>query len=292
MPVAVRYYTDPACAWSWGSEPQLRRLMWEFGDGLDFTWIMGGLARTYGADYRDREGSIGFGPDRFADLVSLWLEVAAETRMPTDPRLWTQSPLGSTYPACQAVKAASEQGPDAGYRYLRRIREGLMCERRKLDHADALIAEAGAAGLDQARFEIDLRSNAITEAFAEDLAEVREIPDEAHDQGKTSETEGRERVSFPSAVFVAEDGSSHAVWGSQPYERHREAAIAAGAAPVNQDPPEPAAAIERFGRCASRELEELTQKPAPVLEAELWTAAREWTLRPIRVLTGTLWELA
>jgi putative protein-disulfide isomerase len=292
MPVSVRYYTDPACPWSWGSEPQLRRLMWEFGDGLEFRWVMGGLARSYGAEYRDTAGRIGSGVDCFADLISQWLDVAAETGMPTDPRMWTQSPLASTYPACQAVKAASEQGPDAGYRYLRRLREGLMCERRKLDHAEALIAEAGPAGLDVGRFEIDLRSHAITEAFAGDLEEVRQVPEEARAAGNTSETEGRERVAFPSFVFTDEDGARHPVWGSAPYDRLRQAAADAGAEPVSADPPEPIDAIDRFGRCATRELEELTQKPAPVLGAELWADAREWKLQPTRVLTGTLWERA
>jgi hypothetical protein len=32
-------------------------------------------------------------------------------------------------------------------------------------------------------------------------------------------------------------------------------------------------------------------RPRPVIEAELWGLAREWRLRPVRVLTGTLWEL-
>src|SRR5438045_4198900 len=73
MPVEVRYYTDPACIWSWGAEPRLRRLMWEFGDELDFRWIMGGLAREYGPGYRDEEGGIGLGADTFTDLVTHWL---------------------------------------------------------------------------------------------------------------------------------------------------------------------------------------------------------------------------
>jgi hypothetical protein len=34
MTVQVRYYTDPACPWSWAAEPALRRLMWEFEDEL------------------------------------------------------------------------------------------------------------------------------------------------------------------------------------------------------------------------------------------------------------------
>jgi len=36
----------------------------------------------------------------------------------------------------------------------------------------------------------------------------------------------------------------------------------------------------------------LTGKPRPIVEAELWTLAREWRLRPVEALTGTLWELA
>jgi hypothetical protein len=266
--------------------------MWEFGDGLSFTWVMGGLARSYGPEYRDSESGVGSGPGRFADLMSEWLEAAAESGMPTDARIWTRNPIGSTYPACQAVKAAAEQGPQLAYRYLRRLREGLMTERRKLDHVEALVGEAGPAGLDTDRFRIDLTSNAITEAFAADLDEVRNPPKEAREAGKVGETEGHDRVSFPSAVFRGDDGSDSAVWGWQPYEAYREAALAAGAEPSGSEPPAPAEAIERFGRCATRELEELTGKPEPVLQAELWTLARDWKLRPASIPGGTLWELA
>jgi putative protein-disulfide isomerase len=289
MPVEVRYYTDPACSWSWASEPKLRRLMWEFGDQLSFVWVMGGLAREYGPDYRDEEGGIGAGSDCFADLMAHWIDIHARSGMPIDARLWTQNPIRSTYPACQA---AAEQGPAAAYRYLRRLREGLMTERRKLDHPDALISEAGAAGLDIGRFRIDLASNAITEAFATDLDEVRHPPDEARAAGKVKTTERFERLSFPSAVFGGAEPDRPGVWGWQPYEAYREAAMTAGAAAVEERLPEPIEAVRRFGRCATRELEELTGKPRPVLEAELWSLARDWTLNAVPVLGGTIWELA
>jgi putative protein-disulfide isomerase len=292
MPVSVRYYTDPACPFSWAAEPMLRRLMWEFGDDLRFTWVMGGLARAYGSAYRDSESRIGSGTDCFSDLMAHWLDVAAESGMPIDARLWSRNPIASTYPACQAVKAAAEQGPDAAYRYLRRLWEGLMTERKKLDHAEALIGEAGPAGLDTERFRIDLNSNAITEAFAADLDEVRNPPEEARETGKVSETEGHVRITFPSAVFRDEDGADHGAFGFQPYEPYREAALAAGAKPARTEPDDPVEAIRLFGRCTTRELEELTGKPLPVLEAELWTLARDWKLRPVRVLGGTFWELA
>ena len=214
--------------------------------------------------------------------------------MPCDPRIWTENPLDSTYPACQAVKAAAEQGPQAAYRYLRTLREGIMFERRRLDHAEALIAAAGPAGIDRPRFEIDLRSHAITEAFGADLEEVRNPPEEARQAGAIHRSsKGRERISFPSAVFVGEDGSRRGVWGgdSADLEKMQEAAWGAGAKQVNEGSLEPVEAIRRFGRCATRELEVLAARPRPVVEAELWALARDWKLQPVSALTGTIWAL-
>src|SRR3954454_14700 len=290
MTVQVRFYTDPACPWSWAAEPALRRLMWEFEGELEFVWVMGGLARQFGPDYRDDEGRIGQGSDCFADLISHWLLVAADGLMPTDPRIWTESPLTSTYPACQAVKAAEEQGWELAYRYLRRLREGIMFERQKLDHPEALLAAARGTHLDRARFEIDLFSEAITEAFGADLDEVRTPPDEARKADAVRRTEGKERISFPSAVFVG-DERRHGAWAiARSHAALRDAALAAGAKQVHEGALEPLDAIRRFGRCATRELEVPAEKPLPVLEAELWALARDWKLKPVRALTGTLWE--
>jgi predicted DsbA family dithiol-disulfide isomerase len=282
MTVQVRFYTDPACPWSWAGEPALRRLMWEFEGELEFVWVMGGLARSY--EKAD-----------LLEVVSQWLVDAAEGGMPNDPRIWTENPLASTYPACQAVKAASEQGWEAGYRYLRKLREGIMFERRKLDHADALIDAAGRSGIDRARFEVDLRSHAITEAFGADLEEVRDPPSEARQAGAIHRSsKGRERISFPSAVLIGEDGTRYGAWGSDSVDpdKLRDAALAASAKQVNQGALEPLDAIKRFGRCATKELEVLAGRPRPVIEAELWALARDWKLKPVPVLTGAIWELA
>jgi predicted DsbA family dithiol-disulfide isomerase len=282
MTVQVRFYTDPACPWSWAAEPALRRLVWEFDGELDFAWVMGGLARSYESA-------------NLLEVVSQWLEDTAAGGMPCDPRIWTQNPLESTYPACQAVKAAAEQGWEAGYRYLRALREGIMFERRKLDHADALIDAAGRSGIDRARFEVDLRSHAITEAFGADLEEVRDPPAEAREADAVHRSgKGRERISLPSAVFIGEEGSRHGAWGNDSVDpsKMRDAALAAGAKLVNEGALEPLDAIRRFGRCATRELEVLADRPRPVIEAELWALARDWKLKPVPALTWTLWETA
>jgi putative protein-disulfide isomerase len=279
MPISVRLYTDPACVWSWGCEPRRLRLEWELGDSISFRPVMGGMARTI--DEGERE-----------ELLVEWLETSEETGMPTDPLIWRKNPLSSTYPACQAVKAAAEQGQEAAMRYLRRLREGIMLGRRRLDHIEALLAEAAGAGIDVGRFEIDLRSHAIVEAFGADLDEVRDPPEEARQAGQVRTAPGGERIGFPSYAVVGEDGARSALYGPQTYDKLRGAAIAAGASPATERPPEPLEAIARFGRLTTRELEELTQRPRPVLLAELWALARDWRLRPEEYPFGVLWQAA
>jgi putative protein-disulfide isomerase len=240
--------------------------MVEFGEGLSWTFVMGGLARDYTSGHREAQ---------------VWMDAADEGRMPVDPRIWWEGPIKSTYPACMAVKAAAEQAEDGGYGYLRRLREGLMCFRRKLDTTEALVEEARGAKLNVERFRVDLGSHAIVEAFGEDLEETR-----------TTSVDGREGVPLPSVVFVGEDGSRHGVYGFNPYEPYAAAAEAAGAARTGDEPLGIVDALRRFGRMATREIEAVCGLPEPRAQAELWRMASEWQVKPVRVLTGQLWELA
>ncbi|HEU0024472.1 MAG TPA: DsbA family protein [Thermoleophilaceae bacterium] len=260
MPVRVRWYTDPACSASWAAEPKRRSLLVEFGDDLSFTYVMGGLARDYDPGYSDAE---------------TWLAQAADSRMPMDPRIWTEGPIRSSFPACIAVKAAAEQGPEAEDRYLRAVREGLMCLRRKLDNVEALVEVAREAGLDVRRFRIDAQSNAILESFADDLEETRG---------------GDEPVVLPSARFERAGGEPAWVLGEAPYEGWRAAALAAGARSSEEPRPDPPSALRRFGRMATVEVEAVCDLSAAAAEAELSRLALEGRVRPLRVLTGTLWE--
>jgi putative protein-disulfide isomerase len=278
--VRVQYFTDPACSWSWSTEPKLRKLMVEFADSLSWTYVMGGLAREY-----DPQGVR-------EEQVTEWLDAADEGGMPLDPRLWTEGPISSTYPACMAVKAAAEQAADGGYAYLRALREGIMCFRRKLDTTEALVEEARRAKLNVERFRIDLGSHAIVEAFGADLDATRTVSEDARERGGATMGQGGERLVFPTMLFQGEDGASHAVYGRQPYEAYREAALAAGAEAAGGDPPGVLAAVQRFGRMATAEIEAVCELPTPRAGAELWALASDWKLRPTRVLTGYLWESA
>ncbi len=255
MAVDARLFTDPASAAAWTTWPALRRLMVEFGEEVRFTLRMGGLARSF-------EGLQ-------SDLFTEWLDAADRSSMPVDPRLWTEGPLSSSYPACMAVKAAQDQ--EQGLRLFRALQEGIFCFRRKLDGVEALIEEARNAGLDAARFRIDVSSNATVEALGNDLEETRvaEAP-------------------LPSARF----GEDVWVRGPAPYEEWRAAAIAAGASPLGEPAPDVEAALRRFGRMAEPEVEAVCDLAGPRARAELWRLASEWRAKPTRVLTGWLWEPA
>jgi predicted DsbA family dithiol-disulfide isomerase len=249
--VRVRYYTDPACPASWAVEPAFRRLLVEFGEDLSITYVMGGLAREYEAPHEGR--------------LLEWLDWADRSGMPIDPRLWAEAPLRSSYPACMAVKAAAEQGPEAAGRYLRALREGLFCFRRKLDAKEALVEEARGAGLDVARFRNDLDSHAIVEAFGADLEATR-----------------AEGLTLPTLRF--EDDPPASDW--------REGALAAGAQRAGEPVPDTLGALGRFGRMSTAEVEAVCDIPGPRASAELWRLAADWRVKPVRVLTGMLWELA
>jgi putative protein-disulfide isomerase len=285
--VTVSYHTDPACPWSWAAEPEIRKLMTEFGDGLRWRFVMGGLARDLAP------GAAPAAPlpvSVRAGLVEEWLRVSSETQAPLDPLVWSDGPLRTTYPACMAVRAAAEQAADGGYAYLRRLREAIMCERRKLDGSEALVDEARRVGLDAERFRLGLRSHAITEAFGADLEATAELAQEAGSPTRASVGAGG--APLPTLVFAG-DGRRELVAGAGDYEAFRSAAIACGATA------EPAGArlhveqaVTRFGRLTTREVEVLCELPGPRAAAELWGLAQAWKLRPVRVLTGYLWEAA
>jgi putative protein-disulfide isomerase len=259
----VTYYTDPACPYSWAAEPALRRLQVEFAEGLAITYVMGGLAREFRKPLQ---------------TMRHVLDAASESGMPTDPRLWLDAPPSSSYPACQAVKAAAEQDLDGPY--LRVVREGLMVDRLKLDTADALIdAARRVPGMDVERFAIDLRSHAIVEAFGADLERTR-----------AAARDGEPRVPFPSFEVRGNGDEVHWIYDSTDPAQLRQAALAAGGA--SQTLPDALGAVRRFARIATPEVAAVCDRPGPLAAADLWRLAADWQVCPERALTGDLWAPA
>ena len=232
----------------------MRRLQVEFGASLAFTFVIVGMKRT-------------IEPSDAAGLAYDVADAAAESGMPADPRVFLRDPPASTHPAGLAIHAVAEQG-DPGP-YLRRLREAIMLERRRMDTAAALLdAARETGGLDLERLRVDFGSNAIVERFGADLERGR-------------------GVTTPTWRFGDVD-----VAGCGPYDRLRSAALEAGAEAAADGFPGVEEALRRFGPMATPEIAAVCDLPGPRAPAELWRLALEWRVRPRRVVGGELWEVA
>lgn len=253
-------FTDPFCPWSWAAEPQFRRLEAQFGAQLAPTFVMVGLRRQI--------------HDPGA-LALECLDASAESAMPVDPRVFLRDPPSSTHPAGLAVAAVSEQaGGSRVASYLRRLREAILLENRRMDTAPALLdAARETGGLDLDRLRIDFGSNAIVEAFGAQLQAARAV-DPRHHEPRT------DRVRLPSIEFRDADGGVHGVYGYAPYERWREAALAAGAVPV-EPRPTVEEAVRRFGPVTTAEVAAACDMAGPRAPAELWRLALDWRAREV-----------
>jgi predicted DsbA family dithiol-disulfide isomerase len=251
--LAATYFTDPFCPWSWAAEGALRRLQTEFAGSVEVSFVMGGLAREVT-------------PERARRLAVDTVAVMAESGMPADPRVWLEQPPSSSYPAGIAVHAVAEQADGAAY--LRRLREAVLVERRRMDNAEALMdAARELGGLDLDRLRIDLGSHALLERFGVDLERSR-------------------GVQLP-AIRFGDDG-----WvRSWRWEDWRAGALLAGAEPT-AGLPGVEEALRRFGSMSTAEVAVVCDLPGPRAAAELWRLALDFRVMPLRVAGGELWRPA
>ena len=198
--IGVIYFTDPICSSCWTVEPQLRKLLVEYGDNIALEYHMGGLLPSW-----DMFTS---GPiTKPADVGRLWDELGARSEMPIDGEVWRADPLSSSYPPCRAYKAAELQGKEKASRFLRRIREMVMLENKNIARLEHLEQAAADSGLDPARLVDDYNSRS-QQLFQKDL----ELRAQYGVRG------------FPAVFFVNGASNQILVYGSKPYENY-EAAI-------------------------------------------------------------------
>lgn len=227
----------------------------EFSGQVAITYVMVGMSREVDA------------PKKLAST----LDAMAASGMPADPRVWLETPPRSSYPACLAVKAAAEQGLDAPY--LRRLREGVMLRRERLDSGEALLAAArSVAEIDLARFEIDMRSNAIVELFAADRERAKAAG-------------GGERPEIP--AFSVDDGPAMETGEVEPL---RAALLATGAVPGPL--PGVEEALGRFPAIAAAEVAAVCGLPGARARVELWRLAGELRAQRQELVCGELWQAA
>ena len=101
--IRLIYFTDPICSACWSIEPQLRKLLLEYGNQVQVEYHMGGLLPSWEVY---NAGAI----SKPSDVAHHWEEMSRHFEMPIDGDVWLKDPLSSSYPPCIAFKAAELQG--------------------------------------------------------------------------------------------------------------------------------------------------------------------------------------
>ena len=171
--VAITYFTDPLCCYSWAMEPQWRRLQYEYASSIEVQYLMGGLLPDW-TSFEDSINNI----SRPAQMGPLWMQASNISGMPMNSALWHIDPPVSSYPACIAVKCAQLQSATAGARYLRLLRESLMQHGNNISRQEVLVTVAKLLAneipqFDLQRFELDLVNGIGLAAFRNDMHTVQ-----------------------------------------------------------------------------------------------------------------------
>ncbi len=166
MNTRLYYVHDPMCSWCWGFDRTRQRLLNKLPSSIEVVRLLGGLAP-------DSEEPM---PRQMRDyLQQTWRRI--RQRIPGTSfnfDFWQKcEPRRSTWPACRAVIAARLQG--AGYDELmtRAIQEAFYLRAMNPSDEAILVTLAGETGLDQERFQQELRSPAVQEQLEAEMQRGR-----------------------------------------------------------------------------------------------------------------------
>ncbi|HEV2058783.1 MAG TPA: hypothetical protein VGR11_05460 [Solirubrobacteraceae bacterium] len=206
--VCITDFTDPGCPWAYSAEPFRRRLMWLYGDAIQWCHRMVVLAEDP-QEYVDK----GFDT---AQQSSGFAKIAREHGMPIDTSLRPR--MAATAPACRAIVATRLHAPAAEAAILRAFRLRAM-RGELLDEQLTVHGAAADAGLDPADVARWSAGEDVEQAMRADMAAAREpVPAARALDDRLANWSGGRRYTCPSYEIVRRsDGVRIAVPGFQPF---------------------------------------------------------------------------
>jgi 2-hydroxychromene-2-carboxylate isomerase len=265
--VRATLFTDPGCPWAYSARPAFARLVWRFGDQLDWKLVMIGLSET-----TDRYAAIGYTPARQA---TGWATFERRFGMPFG-RV-PKARLAPSTRACRAIIAAREIDPSLGeaavlaLQLLQFTTTGLLDRdddlRQALASVEGLDADAVVASID------DVEIVALYEADKSLARTADGTP--VHVQDRHSTSDGPVRYTAPSVIFEYADARVD-VGGFQPFESYDNAlANLAPALDRRSAPSEPMEAVTAFPHGLTTAEVASVMRPTDLAEADPAEAARQ-----------------
>lgn len=253
--VRVSEFTDPACPFAYSAEPVRWRLAWRFGDQLDWTIRLVGLARDAAA-----QEAKGFDAVKNAEVLRHFDRYGMPLCLAE-----RRAPAGS-WDACRLVVAARAIGGGAALRTVRALRVAGLAEARPIDHPDVLSDVCEVAGLDPVATTAAARGADVDTAFREDMEAARRpgpaalaLDHKLADVEDDREDGPGRRYTCPTYVFAVDGAAPAEVPGFQPWAAV-EAVLANIAPELERRPwPEDAAEVVRWAPVplATQEIAEL-----------------------------------
>lgn len=283
----AEYFTDPICSWSWGNEPNYRKLRVEYGGQIEWRHRIGCLYEKWSEEFYDPLYDIHGG--NAEEVMKHQDEVARETEQPIDTRVWRDHPPPSSVPLCIAAKAVGFQGWDLEDKFIRRMREAILTENRVLaDLRDLLELAAEIPDMDFQRLDKDIYSDAAKQACREDWETTRKPVPEARD---TKVTEGHLRYSFPALLLTNREGKYRLLDGSDPYRHYVRAIEDLESDLVRYPPPEVETFVGQFGRVTTKETSVVCDISMKAAETALERLVSAGVVRKRPVGHSAMWEV-
>jgi len=143
------YIADPMCSWCWGFAPVVDTVRRHLDEGINWRPVMGGLARDSDEPMPEETKSY---------VKEAWHQVNVRTGAEFNWDFWENcQPYRSTYPACRAVIAAGDRGPEM----FDRIQQAYYLEAMNPSEIDVLCTLAVELDLDEKKFRADMASTEV-----------------------------------------------------------------------------------------------------------------------------------
>jgi protein-disulfide isomerase-like protein with CxxC motif len=210
--ITATYFNDPGCPWGYSFRPAHARLLWRFGDQIDWQLSVIGLSETAEA-YEER----GFTPALFAGGMRRF-----EQRFGMPFSFVVKRRVAATSRACRAIVAARDVDPALADQALRALQLMNFATPGLLDNdADLRAALASVPGLDAAQIVSRIDDADVMAAYERDRTHARTALGRPIDvQGRSAASDGPVRYTAPSVIFERADGARAEVGGFQPFEAY------------------------------------------------------------------------
>ena len=143
---SLYYVGDPMCSWCWGFKDARDEIFKAIGEDVRLEFVMGGLARDSDEPMPEETKSY---------VKEAWHQVSARTGAEFNWDFWENcQPYRSTYPACRAVIAAGDKGPEM----FDRIQHAYYLEAKNPSEIEVLCTLAVELDIDEEKFRADMAS--------------------------------------------------------------------------------------------------------------------------------------